>query len=161
MSGIEAETIAVRSLLPALGDADQIVRNLGILDLPAAGTVLGRSGEPIALRGIDQERVLKPGHRQGHVEDDLHLASVGGVDERAQSRVVAKIFVDVFIVFRAITGRQKLADRILVVLHDGVQQERGDAQVRQVIELGDHALQVASPITTLVAFAFLEKTVRA
>ena len=89
----------------------------------------------------------------------MHLASVGRVDERAQGRVVAKVFIDVFVVFRAITGRQELADRTLVVLHDWVQQERGDAQVRQVIELGDHALQVASPIATLVAVAFLEKPV--
>ena len=64
-----------------------------------------------------------------------------------------------FIIFRAIAGRQKLADRILVVLHDRVEQERGDSQVRQVIELGNHSSQVATPKATLIALAILEKTV--
>ncbi len=84
---------------------------------------------------------------------------MGRVHERSQSLVVAKISIDMFIIFRAVAGRQKLADRILVVLHDRVEQERGDSQVRQVIELGNHSSQVATPEATLIALAILEKTV--
>ena len=52
MRRIEPETVTARSLLPALGDADQVVRDFRILDLPASSTVLGRGGEPVALGGV-------------------------------------------------------------------------------------------------------------
>ena len=82
---------------------------------------------------------------------------MGRVDERAQGRDVAEVPVDVLVILRAIARRQELPDRPLVVLHDGVEQDRGDAQVRQVVELIDDALQVAPPEAALVARAILDE----
>ena len=61
MGGVEAEAVAARSLLPPLADADQVVGDLGVLDLPAADAVLARGAEPTLLRGSARNGCSKPG----------------------------------------------------------------------------------------------------
>ena len=80
-------------------------------------------------------------------------------DESSQGGLVAEVPVDALVILRAIAGWQELPDRVFVVLEDGIEQDRGDSQVRQVVELIDDALQIAPPEAALVACAILDEPV--
>ena len=71
------------------------------------------------------------------VEDDLHAARVGRVEQLAQRRVAAQQRVDHLVVVRVVTvvGRRG---------EDGIQVQRRDAELAQVVEMLGDAQQIAA-----------------
>ena len=76
-----------------------------------------------------------------------------------QGYFVAEVPVNSLVILRAVTRRQELPHRLLVVLHDRIEQQRGDPQVGKIVELIDDALQIAPPEATLIACAILDEPV--
>ena len=99
--------------------------------------------EPVRRRRVGHPPVTVADMVVDHVHDDLHPARMAGVDQFDKLVVGPKARVDGVHVGRRVAVIGAVFGRH-VVLEDGREPDRGEAEVIEVVEAGDHAAHVAA-----------------